>query len=387
MPTHYELMKTIRIAFAGGGTGGHTYPLLAVLGAIEKEFGSRPEAISFHYFGERNEFSEEIIARASFHRIRGGKLRRYSSFANILDIPKMCFGFLEALAKFYWVMPDVLFSKGGTGAFPVVLAAWWYRIPVVIHESDSIPGLTNLLSARFAKRVAVSFESALPYFNPKKAMLTGTPVRGALLKDRLEQDAAKEKLGFDPARPLVLVVGGSQGSQRVNDLILANLKEILPLAQIYHQTGTANFLDVQTAARAALREIAPEAATASRYACVAYLKGQDGLALSAADLVLGRSGSGTLFEIAAFGKPAVLIPLPESARDHQRENAYAFAALGGAKVIEEGNLTPSILIGALRSILGSPQVAAAMGAASASFYKPEADRVIAEEVMRLAGVV
>ena len=266
--------------------------------------------------------------------IISGKIRRYFSFQNFLDVPKFFIGFFDALFKLYFIMPNVIFSKGGTGAFPVVLAANFYRIPVVIHESDAKPGLTNLLSSYFSKKIFVSFPSVLKYFDPSKTELTGTPVREELLINRTTKEAAREMLGFSSSIPLIFIYGGSQGSVRINNLILENLKDLLEICQIIHQTGERNFEEVQKLSKAVLLETSFD----NRYEILPYVNDDLRSIFDACDLVIGRSGSATIFEIAAFGKASILIPLKESANDHQKENAYAFAQNGASVIIEEDNL-------------------------------------------------
>jgi UDP-N-acetylglucosamine--N-acetylmuramyl-(pentapeptide) pyrophosphoryl-undecaprenol N-acetylglucosamine transferase len=372
----------MRILFTGGGTGGHIYPLIAVLEALRKSAEKRAVEPEFYYMGAVGEYGETLInAGMDVRTIVGGKIRRSASPKNILDIPKFFIGFLQALMKLYFIMPDVIFSKGGTGALPVVLAGWFYRIPIVIHESDTVPGLTNLVSARMARRACVSFASALKYFTPEQRVHTGTPIREALVINQPQSHVAKQELGFDGAKQLILVWGGSQGSVRVNNLILVVLKELLMVAQVLHQTGQNNFSDVQKLSRAALMDVPMETAAKSRYEAVAYFEGTMRMALSAADLVISRGGSNSLAEIAVFGKPAIVIPLPESAGDHQRSNAYEFAKGGGGIVIEEPNLLPEIFMSQVKEVLGNPERAEAMRRASKAFFKPNAAELVAEEIL------
>jgi len=290
------------------------------------------------------------------------------------------------LFKLFLIMPDVVFSKGGTGALPVVLAAWFYHIPVAIHESDAKPGLTNLVSARFAKKIFVSFEEAAEYFDDRKTVITGTPVRSELFTDKTSRELAKEAMGFSPTDPLTLILGGSQGAQRVNDFILANLTALLKETQVLHQTGMANIADVQKMSRAAVIDESFK----NRYQAVGYLTddasnpgGKMGIALTAADLVIARAGSSTITEVAAFGLPAILIPLSESANGHQQLNAYAFAKAGAAVVIEEGNLLPGIFINQVKVILANADLRAKMSAASRQFFVPDAAEKIAGEILAL----
>ena len=273
-------------------------------------------------------------------------------------------------------MPDVIFSKGGPGAFPVVLAGWFYKIPILIHESDAIPGATNILSSHFATRIAITFEEAKRYFDPTRTATVGNPVRPWLIKDKPEPKVAKQLLGFNPEAPLTVILGGSQGSQRINEFIVANLPTILKETQLFHQTGTNNFSEIEALSKAAFP-------SATSYKVVAYITEELKNVLAAADCIVGRAGNGTISEAAAFGKPMILIPLPESANDHQRANAREFKKVGGGIIIEEANLLQEIFVSALKKILTDSSVKERMSAAATSFFKPTAAEVIAQEILLL----
>lgn len=371
------------IVFAGGGSGGHVYPMLAVADALQRQFHELNLPFQMIRMGPRDGY--EMLFKnydIALSLIMAGKMRRYASVQNFIDAPKFLIGFLQALCKLYVIMPDIIFSKGGTGALPVVIAGWFYRIPVVIHESDAKPGLTNLSSARFAKRVFVSFECAASAFNTQKTRVVGTPMESELFAKKTTKELAKETLGFSSSNPLTLIIGGSQGSRRINEFILENLSVLIKETQIFHQTGIANLTEVQKLSRAALIDESFK----NRYQPIGYLEHNGehlGLALTAADLVVARAGSDTLTAIAAFGIPAILIPLAESANGHQRINAYEFAKGGAAVVIEESNLLPGIFLGQLKSILGDQALRAKMSAASSQFFVPDAAAKIARELLTL----
>jgi UDP-N-acetylglucosamine--N-acetylmuramyl-(pentapeptide) pyrophosphoryl-undecaprenol N-acetylglucosamine transferase len=377
--------KTIRVALAGGGSGGHVYPLIAVAGALQEQAQANGFILQLHYYGSNDRFRADIERQGiKFHSLLTGKLRRYASILTVIDVPKIFLGFIQALFKLYALMPDVIFSKGGPGAFPIVLAGWFYKIPVVIHESDSVPGLTTLGSARFAKKIALSFEQTAAYFNPQKVILTGNPIRQELLVNRLSQEEAKRKLGFDPAKRLLFVTGGSQGASKLNEFVVLNLGSILPIAQILHQTGPENFIETKKLAEAELVSLPTSVSTQSRYESLGYLDiEQQRDALSAADMVLARAGSGSIFEASAFGKPIILVPLSSAARDHQNENAQAFVQTGGALVIEEPNLNINIFMAEVQRVLADANLMQGMSQASAAFAKPEAARAIAATVIGL----
>ena len=370
-----------RVVLTGGGSGGHIYPLLAVAEAIQAKCDALHAPVEFAYFGPNDLYSALLAQRGvPIYPIASGKMRRYFSLDNFLDAPKFVIGFFQALWKLYFMMPDVVFSKGGTGALPVVVAAWFYRIPVAIHDSDAQPGLTNVTSGRFATRVFLSFERAAAYFAASKVMITGAPLRTELLDERVARDAAKEIMGFDKTQPLVLVLGGSQGAQRINEFILTNITQLISMTSVLHQTGPDNFVEVQKLSKVALAT----APITYRYVAMGYIGGKDmASALTAADLVVARSGS-SVCEFAAFGLPAILIPLTESANDHQRVDAYEFAKSGAAIVLEEANLLPGIFFSQLKNILTDNDLRAKMGAASSAFFIPGAADKIADELMAIS---
>lgn len=373
-------MEKFRIVFTGGGSGGHIYPIIAVAEAMEQRLAALQAPSEFIYLGPNDAYSALLADHdITVQPIAAGKLRRYASAENFLDAPKFLIGFIQALAKLYFIMPDVVFSKGGTGALPVVAAAWFYRIPVAIHDSDAQPGLTNVASGRFASRVFLTFERAAAFFKQDKVTVTGSPLRAELLGTRMPREQAKEALGFDKTKPLTLILGGSQGAMRVNEFIVANLAQMVPLTQVLHQTGPANFAEVEQLSKAALQGAA---ATGNRYLPVAYLTDDMATALAAADVVVTRSGS-SVCELAYFGLPAILIPLADSANDHQRADAYEFSKTGAAVVIEEANLLPGIFFIELKKILDDADLRAKMSTASTAFFIPGAADTIAEELIRM----
>lgn len=376
-------MKHIRVVLTGGASGGHIYPLLAVSRELEKLSIDGSMFIELLYLGPNDEFGA-IIKKSGIpmYSIFKSKFRRYPSFATIIDIPKFILSIPQALLKLFFLMPDVVFSKGGPGAFPVVLAAWFYRIPIIIHESDAVPGVTNLLCARFASRIAVAYERTASFFDPAKTAVLGLPVREHLLVPISKQPEAKTKLGFAPDAPLVLVIGGSQGARYINDFILDASHLLLPVTQILQQVGRKNFPEFQKLHAQSLKEVG---SSAHSYKIVDYFDEDDlRLAYAAADLVITRPGS-TLFELAALRKPSVLVPITTSANDHQRINAYEFSKGGAAIVIEEGNLLPAIFIKELSLLIQSPKRLEAMGEAAWKMFKPGCAQRIAEEILRLAG--
>jgi UDP-N-acetylglucosamine--N-acetylmuramyl-(pentapeptide) pyrophosphoryl-undecaprenol N-acetylglucosamine transferase len=389
----------------GGGTGGHIYPLVAVAAELQvlagqaginpvrgREGSQRTSTsnginLEIRYLGSCGPYKELLeLNNIRVGKIVESKLRRYFSLANFIDGPKFIFSLFQALFKTFWFMPDVVFSKGGPGALAVVLASRFYRIPVIVHESDTVPGLTNLISGRYAKLVAISFESAAAYFPKKDVVLTGNPIRTYLLSglDKESKENNKGFLGFDPKSPLILVIGGSQGAAAINEFVLDNLPRLLSFTQILHQTGRNNYDAVLTRLES-IGGLTEE--IKGRYRPVGYFENDIRTAFIASDLVVSRASAGSIFEIAAFGKPSMLIPLPPevAANDHQTKNANAYAASGAAIVIEQTRLTPDLFLDQLHKLLEDQRELAKISEAARRFAKPEAASNLAKIILKLGG--
>ncbi len=378
----------IRILFTGGETGGHIYPIIAV--AEELQISGDTMEIDLRYFGVPGNYKKLLEENNIWvSKILSAKLRRYFDIRNLVDILIFLpLSFIQALWKVFWFMPDILFSKGGPGALPVVLACRFYLIPVIIHDSDSIMGLANKLSSHFAKRIAVSFSSAIEDLtkkNPKlgrKTALIGNPIRRSLLKAIIDPQAAKEFFGFNSEKPVILVIGGSQGAVKINNFMVEAAVELIKKFQILHQTGIKNFDSAKTELDMVLKKFSPE--EKKNYKLVPYFEKDMANAYSAADLVISRASSGSIFEIAALGKPSILIPLPEEVVGvHQAKNAYEYVKTGAAIMIEEPNLKQNIFMAQLEKIFSNPEKLKLMSAAAKQFSKPQAGKMIAEEILRV----
>lgn len=372
----------MKIFLAGGGTGGHFYPLMAVvdaLGAIaEQEKIAKMDLV----FISESPYDSNLLLQKGvrFKKIYAGKIRRYFSLLNIVDIFKTLFGLLNALWSIYLDFPDVIFSKGGYASFPTVFAARIFGIPLIIHESDTIPGIINKWSAKFAKRIAISFPQVAKYFPKEKIALTGIPIRKELLTPAAKS-SAKEFLNLEENTQTIMVMGGSQGSKRINDNFLDIVPELVKKYQIIHQTGKNNIKEVEERI-SILLEKSPYK---SRYHVFDFMDvTQIRMAFGAADLVVSRAAATSIFEISASGAPSILIPLSKAAQNHQKENAYAFAASGAADVIEEHNLSPHLLQSEMERLLANKEKLKEMGEAAKKFSKSDAAEKIAREIITLA---
>jgi len=373
----------MKIVFTGGGTGGHFYPIIAIAEEINTVVRERKLVNVRLYFFSNAPYDERALFENNieFVRIRSGKWRRYFSLLNFFDLFKISWGIAKSLIQLYLIYPDVVFSKGGYVSLPTVLAARVLGIPIVIHESDSRPGRTNLWAGKFAARIALSYAAAASAFEPKRQAViavTGNPIRNLLHYPLTE--GAREFLGLEPNLPVIFVTGGSQGAAAVNEVVVDALPELVKKYNVIHQTGTANLDAVGKRVRIVLEK--NEHAT--RYKLFDYL---DSSALrmtaGAATLAVSRAGS-IIFELAQWGIPAILIPIPETVSHDQRSNAFTYARTGGAIVIEQNNLLPTILVSEIDRLISNPKLLGAMRVAAKRFAKPQAARLIAGELINIA---
>ena len=374
----------MKIVITGGGTGGHFYPLIAIVESLRELVRERHLLMPEVYYLGPDPFDQNVLFenKIIFVSCPAGKMRRYVSFENVLDVFKTIGGIFSALITLFRIYPDVVISKGGYTSVPVTLAANILGIPVIIHESDAKPGRANLFAAPRAVRIAIAFDSARVFF-PKKVQdriaLVGIPIRSELTI--ISPEGGAQELGLDSGVPTVLIFGGSSGSQKINDVIIAALPDLVTMANIIHQTGKNNFTEVQALSSVALSGNA----LLSRYHPFPYLNiSSIRKAVSASTLIISRAGATAISEIALWRKPAILIPIPESVSHDQRTNAYAYAHTGGAVVLEEANLTPHVLVSEVKRIALNPTLSASMGQKGAGFANPQAGRLIADEALSIA---
>ncbi len=373
----------MKILLTGGGTGGHFYPLMAIAEELNKIADEERIINMSLYYMAVTPYDKELLEEQfiTFIPITAGKLRVYFSLKNITDAFKTMIGIVDALFKVFRLYPDVVISKGGYVSFPVLVAAWLLRIPVIIHESDTAPGRVNKWAGKFAQKVALSYPEAASYFDARKISITGQPVRKNL--SRSIPDGAKEFFELpDADLPTIGVWGGSLGARKINDAVVSIVPELIEDYQVIHQTGIADYEDVVTEVRISLGDNTKR----SRYKAFPYLNNvQTKVFGGAVDIIVSRAGS-SLFEIAAWGKPSIIIPGSPKVYhdDHQRKNAYHYARTGACVVIEESNLTPSILLDEIKSILQNKDRYDAMSEHARKFYTPDAGKMIATEALRIA---
>lgn len=367
----------MKIVFTGGGSGGHFYPIISVVQELRRIIKEERLVDPILYFVAPDPYNKGVLFDNNiiYKRVMSGKQRIYPSFLNIIDKFKLAFGIIEGIWKIFWIYPDVVFSKGGYGSVPVVFAARFLGIPVIVHESDSAPGRATVWASKFARRIAVSYPEAAHYFDPKKVAWTGNPVRDEIKTPILE--GAHEFLKFDSDIRTILILGGSTGSQIINNMIIDTLPTLMDSYQIIHQTGKNNYKEVKETTALLLKSHP----NAERYVCFPYLNDLAmKMSAGAADLIISRAGS-TIFEIASWHKPSILIPITETNNDHQRKNAYHYARSNACTVIEENNLTPEIFLAEINRLFTHPELLEEMKKGAEKFAKPDAGRLIARQII------
>ena len=365
----------MKILFTGGGTGGHIFPIVAIVRETRRIYPKKD--LEFYYLGPKDELGLIYLSQEGFiiKTIVSGKIRRYFSLQNFVDILfKIPFGFIQSIFLLLSIKPELVFSKGGSGSIAVTYAARFLRIPVFIHESDVVPGLSNQTTAKWAKKVFISFPKT-EYFNPAKTTLTGNPIRKEVLEG--DKKTAEEIFNLTLSKPIFLIIGGSQGAETINDFVLLILNNLLKDYEIIHVTGTQNLKE--TAAEA---QVVIDKDLSRYYHPIGFLDEEKiKHAYKAADLIISRSGSGSIFEIAAVGKPSILVPLPSAAGNHQSRNAYAYVENGAAMVVEQENLTPNFFMENIQLLFLHPEKLEEMRQAALAFAKPLAARAIAREIL------
>ena len=372
----------MKIVFTGGGSGGHFSPIIAMVEEIRLMVAENRYVDPSIYLMSDKPWEKNVLYEndIKFVRVPAGKARIYFSPRNISDAVKTFIGIFVALWKMFLIYPDVLVCKGGYPAFPPLVAARILRIPVIVHDSDTVPGRVSLWAAKFAKRIAISYPEAEQYFSKykDKTALIGIPIRRELLEARRE--GAHEFLSLREDIGIVRILGGSQGMQRVNDVILEVLPDLLNSYQIIHQVGKENAKDYEKQVNLVLENHQHR----ERYKMFDYLN-QTAMAMSggAADLCITRAGSTTLAELALWQVPAIVIPIPEDISRDQNKNAFAYARSGSGVLLEEKNLRPHILLSEIERILTKPDIVASMKRSAQAFAKPDAGRKMARAILDL----
>jgi len=352
----------MRVLLAGGGSGGSATPILAVA----SELRARLPGIELLYIGTFAGPEGELAAQEGipYVGVASGKLRRYWDAQNVTDLGRIVQGVGQSLGQVRRFRPDVACGAGGFASVPPLAAAGLYRVPILIHQQDVIPGLANKLLVPFASQITVALPDSMRAFPASRTTLRGNPVRQRVL----DGDPAEgfRAFGFDPAIPLLLVTGGGTGALGLNRIVAAAAPRLVEHCQVLHLTGPGRGV--------------PTAELGPRYQHRELLITEMPHVLAAATVVVTRAGMGTLTELSALGKPSIVVPMPGT---HQEANSRVFTRAGAALAFAQGDLSPELLAATVRDLLADEPRRRTLSQAIRALMPPDAAGRIAEDVLAL----
>ncbi len=369
-------MSPQKIILAGGGTGGHIYPAIAIAEGLKKTF---PD-YEVLFVGTDRGLEKELVKKAGFplKTIRVKGFRRKLSLDTLISIKELVHGAIDSFSLIKKEKPDIVIGTGGYVAGPVLFFASIMGIPTAVHEQNVTPGVTNKILSRFVDKIFISFSDSIKYFPKEKTFLVGNPVRSEISKGN--RHTALKKFGLSSDIPVVLSFGGSQGAARINDAICHMIEVIKDTRkfQLIHITGKNHYDNIKNA-------LANKGITLDRLGHIIvrpYIyEMQD--AYAAADLVISRAGALTISELSVCGKPAILIPLPTAANNHQEYNARYMENEGAAVVLHEDKLSGESLIRTIEDIIFDENRLHKMSMASKNLAMEDAVEKILAEVLKL----
>jgi UDP-N-acetylglucosamine--N-acetylmuramyl-(pentapeptide) pyrophosphoryl-undecaprenol N-acetylglucosamine transferase len=366
----------MKILVTGGGTGGHIIPTLAVIDKL-KEIEPTCDIL---YVGSRSGMEADIVPgkKIPFKGIYCGKLRRYFSFENVSDLFKVLIGIFQSIIIVRNYRPDVIFAKGGYVTVPVGLAGGLSGIPLVVHESDTILGLSNKLLFRYIKKLSLGFPpESYPEHIRNKGEFTGSPINPEIFNNKISRDDAVKHFNLDPSIPVLLVTGGSQGARALNNNVSSVLSELLKVCQIIHLSGKLDYESLKGNMNSLSENLQ------SRYRLFDFLSKDMPIALISSDLVITRGGANTISELTVLKKPSIIIPLPNSANEHQLKNSKIISQGGGAILLEQSNLTPHVLLKTVTDLFADKERLKLMAEKAFSMAKPDAALLVAKTILKV----
>lgn len=382
----------MKILAVGGGSGGHVTPIAAVLKSLYTKDSSLIVEVwtDKAFLAQASAKIHAVNDTISIKTVSSGKLRRYHNVAtwrqvfrvrtivipNLIDAFKIGVGFLQSLYRLSRNRPDIIFCKGGFVCLPVGLAAKVLGLPVVLHDSDAHPGLTNRVLSRSAIRIGTGAPLKYYNYNPAFATYIGTPIDERF--NHHYSDAArkrlKQQLGFDANRPLVVVTGGGLGAQSMNKATVAILPELLQFSSVLLISGQSNYAQLASTVKSH---------DASKYQLKAFVATGMVEVLAAADIVVARAGATTLLELAALGKPTIIVPNPYLTGGHQLKNARVYEETGAAAIVGEQEMVanPNSLLDCLNALVLNPKALKTMSLAMRQFSRPNAANDMADLII------
>ena len=365
-------MGPLRIVLTGGGTGGHIFPLIAV----SRQLRAMSPTVDLRFIGPKA-FGVDALQSEGIYvsGIIAGKLPRYLTPALLIEIIKIPIGFVMALWRLYWYMPDVVFGKGGYGMLPVAVAAWLYHIPIVIHESDAAAGLATKIVSRIAAKTFTSFPKTRG-LNHASPSFVGNPVRATLAQG--DASRAQEKFGL-AMQNVILVLGGSQGAEEINALMLRIAPELVQQAEVIHQVGRAN-VDAFTQELQLILKPYPD--SLPFYHVLGFLDEETlSDAYAVATVAIARAGSSIISELAQAGIATIFVPLIGQAQNHQYANAEAVGSENAALVLAGKELTPHLLLDQVKWLLDDTEKRQGFSVNIKAFAHPDAAALLAKAVL------
>lgn len=370
----------LRLVIAGGGTGGHVLPAVAVV----EELRRRELSAALLWIGGGAGVEQELAEANDipFTAIQTGKLRRYLAVETVTDMLRIPVGIGQAFRALHAFRPDVIFSTGGNVSFPTVVAGS-RMAPILTHEQTAQIGVANRMTSRFADVFAVSFEETATLARQRhdRVVVTGNPVRSSIVGG--SREAGLRRYEFSPDLPVLYVTGGARGASPLNERIEVLLPELLEHVQILHQAGPAS-ANPDTRRLAELRETWPVEAK-RRYHVTEFVRDEIADVYAMTSLVLSRAGAGTVTELARVGKPSILVPLPGTWGDEQTKNAKLLGNAGAAEVIVQKDATPARLREVITSLAADPERLDRMAKAATMIGDPNAAANLLDEILGLAG--
>jgi len=365
----------LKILIVGGGTAGHINPGIALAKMLVRR---RPDC-EILFVGTEKGMESRIVPREGFsiEFIRVSGYKRSIGFGTIKTFIRMFEGFSDAKEILKRYNPDVVVGMGGYVCGPMLMAAYFSKIPTLIHEQNALPGVTNKILSRFVNTVCISYEDSRKYFKSAKNIeITGNPIREEFMN--VNRKTAREKIGLDPGEKLVTIMGGSLGSEKINDAVLDMLENYFQKEnfKVLFATGVTRYKEVMERFMNFKTQI-PDSVIVESFIT------DTSTALAAADLAICRAGAITLAELAYVGTPVILIPSPNVAANHQEYNARVLEKNGAAIVLTEKELSGESLSHAIHDLITNYSVITRMGKQINSFSKPDASKLLALEVLKL----
>ncbi|RMH69707.1 MAG: undecaprenyldiphospho-muramoylpentapeptide beta-N-acetylglucosaminyltransferase [Gemmatimonadetes bacterium] len=363
-------MPKIKIVIAGGGTGGHVYPGIAIAQELKR---LQPDC-EITFVGTKHRIESRIVPKEGFpfKSIWVLPFSRRFHWRTVLFVPVLLVGIIQSFFFLRRYRPAVVVGTGGFVSGPVLVAAHGLGIPTLIQEQNSLPGITNKLFAKYASEIHVSFEQSRRYFKRAGVFMTGNPVRSA--PPNMTPVRAKTIFQLDPQRPVLLVVGGSQGAHAINQVVGQALAHLDPNLQLIWQTGRADYEWVRSVAEP----------FAGRVIVRDFIYNMEEAYL-AADVALCRAGATTIAELMLYGCPAILVPFPQAAENHQELNAQSLVEEGAAVLLRQSELTPETLLSQLQHLLDHPRQLEEMSFHLRHLSRPDAANQIAKRILYYAG--